>query len=149
MDKLNAFLEKGNNKKIAQIVVGVVIGILSLITLFFIIQIISADTNTIVENGVIIEEYTDRLLPNLGLCLIFAILDCILILFAKPLYGFASISESFSAWKNLRAREKAQQKAAEAEMKAKMDAVRAERLELKAKRKAEKKAEKLAAKAEK
>ena len=45
MEKLYKFLEKGNNKSIVKIVDVVVIAILSIITLYFSFNLLSADTS--------------------------------------------------------------------------------------------------------
>lgn len=97
-DKINAFLEKGNNRKIVKIVDIVLIGILSVLTLIFVVQILGADT---------LENYAINVLKKLLWVVVFGGLDFLLIIFTKPLFGFTSVFENYAANKKLKEREKA------------------------------------------
>lgn len=97
-DKINAFLEKGNNRKIVKIVDIVLIGILSVLTLIFVVQILGADT---------LENYAINVLKKLLWVVVFGGLDFLLIMFTKPLFGFTSVFENYAANKKLKEREKA------------------------------------------
>ncbi len=133
--KLNRFLEKGNNKLIAKIICAVIIGVLSVFALYYAYLLIGAKTNEILEGDVVVVTYLDRMFPNLVRFLIFALIDFAVILVVKPLYGFTSFFENFAAKSKIRKAEKAKAKEEKAIAKARMDAVRAERI---AKRKAAK-----------
>ncbi len=137
--KINAFLEKGHNKLIAQIVDAIVIAVLSVIALYYIVLLVGAPTNIVTDTStgveVVIETYLDRIAPNLWKALLFGIIDFAIILFTKPLFGFTSFFENMTAKSKIRKQEKIKEKEEKAMAKARMDAVRAERI---AKRKAAK-----------
>lgn len=96
--KINAFLEKGNNRKIVVIVDAVIIGILSVLSLYFIVNILGADTKV---------DYIKTVLNNFLWLAIFGGLDFIIITLTKPLFGFTSVFENAEARRTLKAREKA------------------------------------------
>lgn len=98
LDKINAFLSKGNNRKIVKIVDAVIIGILSVISLYFVVNILGADTKI---------DYIKTVLDNLLWLVIFGGVDFLLIMFTKPLFGFTSVFENHAARKTLKEREKA------------------------------------------
>ena len=94
---INHFLERGKNKLICQIIDVVVIAILSVISLYFIVNLIGADT---------MDKYLKVVGKNgLGL-LIFGGVDFLLIMFTKPLFGFTSVVENHRARKVLKQQEK-------------------------------------------
>lgn len=97
-EKINAFLNKGNNRKIVKIVDAVVIVILSIISLVFVVNILGADTKV---------EYISTVLKNFLWLAVFGGIDFLLIMFTKPLFGFTSVFESYQAKKTLKEREKA------------------------------------------
>ena len=97
-EKINAFLEKGNNRQIVKIVDAVVIAILSIVSLYFVVNILGADTKL---------EYVAIVLKNFTWLAIFGGIDFLLISFTKPLFGFTSVFENAAARKTLKAREKA------------------------------------------
>ena len=97
-EKINAFLEKGNNRKIVVIVDAVLIAILSVLSLVFVVNILGADTKV---------DYIKTVLNNFLWLAIFGGLDFLLITFTKPLFGFTSVFENAQARKTLKAREKA------------------------------------------
>lgn len=97
-EKINAFLEKGNNRKIVKIVDAVVIGVLSVLSLYYVVNILGADTKV---------DYIKTVLDNFLWLAIFGGLDFIIITFTKPLFGFTSVFENAAARKTLKAREKA------------------------------------------
>ena len=98
MDKLYKFLEKGNNKRIFKIVDAVIIGILSVLSLYFVFNILSADT---------MDKYWQHVLKQFLFLLIVGGADFLLIIFTKPLFGFTSFFENREAKKRIKAREKA------------------------------------------
>ena len=98
MDKLYKFLEKDNNKRIVKIIDAVIIGILSLLSLYFVFNILSANTR---------DNYWQHVLKQLLFLLIFGGADFLLILFTKPLFGFTSFFENREAKKKIKAYEKA------------------------------------------
>ncbi len=134
--KINRFLEKGHNKLIFKIIFAVIIAVLSVFALYYAILLIGAKTNEILEGEIVIESYNDRMFPNLIRFLIFAVIDFVLLILVKPLYGFTSFFENQAARSKIRKAEKLKEKTEKAEAKARMDAVKAER---KAARKAAKK----------
>ena len=104
MEKLYKFLETGNNKLIIKIVDAVVICILSVVSLYFCAQLISADTA---------KNYLETVLKNFIYLAIFGGIDVLLILFTKPLFGFTSVIENHKARKTIKEKEKATKKAIE------------------------------------
>ena len=98
MEKLYKFLEKGNNKSIVKIVDVVVIAILSIITLYFSFNLLSADTS---------KNYLETTLNCFLYIAIFGGVDALLIIFTKPLFGFTSVIENHKARKAVKEKEKA------------------------------------------
>lgn len=98
MEKLYKFLEKGNNKRIVKIVDVVVIAILSVISLYFCIQLLGADTA---------KNYLKTVGTNFLYLFIFGGIDALLIIFTKPLFGFTSVIENHKARKAVKEKEKA------------------------------------------
>ncbi len=117
-EKINAFLSKGNNRKIVKIVDVVVIAILSVLALYFVVNILGADTKV---------EYVSTVLKNFLWVVIFGGIDFILIMFTKPLFGFTSVFESYQAKKTLKEREKATKAENERNAKETIKAARAAR----------------------
>ena len=117
-EKINAFLQKGNNRKIVTIVDAVIIGILSVLSLYFIVNILGADTKV---------DYVKTVLNNFLWLAIFGGLDFIIITFTKPLFGFTSVFENIEARRTLKAREKATREEIERAAKETLKAVRAAR----------------------
>ncbi len=115
---INNFLEKGNNKTIARIVDAVVIAALSLVAIYFLFKILSTPTN---------EDYLTLVSKNLLYFAILAVIDFLLIIFTKPLFGFTSVVENIKARRTLKAREKATKKAIEETAKATLAAAKAAR----------------------
>ena len=125
---INKFLETGNNKKIVKIVDIVLIAALSIVTLYYLFQVLSAPTTS---------EYLASVGSNIVMFAIFAAIDAILILFTKPLFGFTSIFDSIAAYRTLKAREKANKKEIEETAKATLAAARAARKAEEARKKEE------------
>lgn len=97
-NKIYAFLAKGNNRRVVKIIDAAVIGVLSLITLYFVFRLLSTSTAT---------EYAKTVLHYGLFMLIFGLIDFLIILFTKPLFGFTSFFENRNARRTLKAREKA------------------------------------------
>ncbi len=116
--KINAFLDKGNNRKIIKIVDIVVIAILSVLSLYYVVNILGADTKV---------EYVSTVAKNFLWLAIFGGIDFILITFTKPLFGFTSVFENAAARKTLKAREKAIKEEIERTAKETLKAARAAR----------------------
>ncbi len=114
----NKFLDTGKNRTILKIIDAVIIGALSIATLYFAVIMIGTPTNT---------EYFNKLSSNLVMFLIFVIVDVLVIAFTKPLFGFTSVIDNFKARAVVRKREKEKNKAIEAEAKATLAAARAAR----------------------
>lgn len=125
---INKFLEKGNNKLIAKIIDAVVIAAISIFSLYYLALILSTPTNS---------EYLTTVGALIVKFLIFALIDVILILFTKPLFGFTSIFDSIAAYRTLKAREKANKKEIEETAKATLAAARAARKAEEARKKEE------------
>ena len=125
---INKFLEKGNNKLIAKIIDAVVIAAVSIFGLYYLALILSTPTNS---------EYLTTVGALIVKFVIFALIDVILILFTKPLFGFTSIFDSISAYRTLKAREKANKKEIEETAKATLAAARAARKAEEARKKEE------------
>ena len=115
---INKFLEKGNNKTIAKIVDAVVIGAVSILTLYYLALMLSVPTN---------EDYLSLVGAHIVKFVIFALIDVVLIVFTKPLFGFTSIFDSITAYRTLKAREKANKKEIEETAKATLAAAKAAR----------------------
>ena len=118
LEKINAFLAKGNNRKIVRIVDIVVIAILSVVSIYFIVNMLGADTK---------QHYIQTVGKNLLGLIIFGGIDFLLIMFTKPLFGFTSVIESYQARKTLKAREKANRDEIERTAKETLKAARAAR----------------------
>lgn len=118
MSNINAFLEKGKNKTIVRIIDGIVIGLLSVITIYVVARILSASTAA---------DYLKTVGRYFLLLIIFGGLDFLIILFTKPLFGFTSFVENHRARKTLKAREKASRLEIERQAKETLKAARAAR----------------------
>lgn len=115
---INKFLETGNNKTIVKIIDAVVIAILSVISLYFVVNMIGASTG---------KDYLNIVGKNILLLIIFGGVDFLIILFTKPLFGFTSVFENVAAAKKVRASEKAAKEQDKADEKAFREKLRAER----------------------
>ena len=118
VEKINAFLAKGNNRKIVKIVDVVVIAILSVISIYFVVNMLGADTKV---------DYVKTVSKNFIGLVIFGGIDFLLIIFTKPLFGFTSVFESYQARKTLKEREKANKAEIERTAKETLKAARAAR----------------------
>ena len=122
----NKFLDTGKNKLILKIIDAVVIGALSIITLYFAVLLIGTPTNT---------DYFNKLSSNLVLFFIFLVVDLLIIALTKPLFGFTSVIDNFKARAIIRKKEREKNRAIEAEAKATLQAARAARKAKKAENK--------------
>jgi len=96
----------------------VVMAILTLCAFYYIFNVISAPTGA---------EYLATIGKNLLFFIIFGLPDIVIILLAKPLYGFTSVFDNIAARKTLKAREKAAKKEIEETAKATLAAAKAAR----------------------
>ena len=118
MSKINAFLEKGKNKTLIKIIDGVVIGLLSVATIYIIARILSASTAA---------DYLKTVGRYFLILIVVGGVDFLLILFTKPLFGFTSFVENHKARKTLKAREKASKLEIERQAQETLKAARAAR----------------------
>lgn len=111
---------KNNNtlRTVIKIADIIAIAALSIVSLYFIINILGTPTN---------EGYMKSISSSLLYLAIFAVADFLLITFTKPLFGFTSVIENIKARRTLKAREKATKKAIEENAKATLAAAKAAR----------------------
>ena len=115
---INKFLEKGHTRTIVKIIDAILILALSAVAFYYLFLIISTPTNA---------EYLASVGSDIVLFAIFALVDFILIILTKPLFGFTSVFDNISARRTLKAREKATKKQIEETAKATLAAAKAAR----------------------
>ena len=114
----NKFINQGNNRTILQVIDGVVIGALSIASLYYAVIMIGTQTDA---------NYFSNLSSNLIMFAIFTVLDCIIIAFTKPLFGFTSVIDNFKARAVVRKREADKKRQQEETAKATLAAAKAAR----------------------
>ncbi len=125
---INKFLEKGHTRTIVKIIDAVLILALSAVAFYYLFLIISTPTNA---------EYLASVGSDIVFFAIFALVDFILIILTKPLFGFTSVFDNISARRTLKAREKATKKQIEETAKATLAAAKAARKAEEARKKEE------------